>query len=54
MSVKFDKDSGTARSAENASKDLAHQVGERLTGGETGKGYLAVRVSSSNCNYYYY
>jgi hypothetical protein len=49
MSVKF-KDVQDAAAAATAStsiradtKDLAHKVGERLTGGNPQNGYLAVR-----------
>lgn len=42
MSVKFQEE--TVRAVANAGKpeDLAHRVGEQLTGGKTQTGYLAV------------
>jgi hypothetical protein len=43
MSVKFQEE--TIRAVANAGgkpEDLAHRVGERLTGGKTQAGYLAV------------
>lgn len=43
MSVKFQEE--TIRAVANAGgkpEDLAHRVGERLTGGKTQTGYLAV------------
>ena len=52
MSVKFEKETvktGPAPSVLEKEKhhgpahDIAHELGERLTGGETMKGYLAVR-----------
>jgi len=55
MSVKFQESTKTkvteaataataaAQKAGDKSNDLSHKVGEYLTGGETGKGYLAVR-----------
>ena len=52
MSVKFEKETvktGPAPSVLEKGKhhgpahDVAHELGERLTGGETMKGYLAVR-----------
>lgn len=44
MSVKFHEE--TVRAVANAGgkpEDLAHRVGEQLTGGKTQTGYLAVR-----------
>lgn len=38
--VKFQQE--TVRAAEKKSEELAHRVGERLTGGMTASGYLAV------------
>lgn len=55
MSVKFQETTQTkvtqaataatdaAKKAGDKSEDLSHKIGEYLTGGETGKGYLAVR-----------
>lgn len=49
MSVKFEKETikqqGSAQSLLGKDKHhgVAHELGERLTGGETAKGYLAVR-----------
>jgi hypothetical protein len=40
MSVKFEE---TIRTSGKVKDDLAHRVGERLTGGRTQTGYLAVR-----------
>jgi hypothetical protein len=40
MSVKFEE---TIRTSGKVKGDLAHRVGERLTGGRTQTGYLAVR-----------
>lgn len=43
MSVKFEKE--TIRNAPmpvNRNEDIAHKVGERLTGGKSQTGYLAV------------
>lgn len=45
MSVKFQEE--TVRAVANAGgkpEDLAHRVGERLTGGKTQTGYLAVCI----------
>lgn len=51
MSVKFQETTqtkvteaatDTAKKASEKSEDLSHRIGEYLTGGETGKGYLAV------------
>lgn len=48
MSVKFEKETikqqGSAQSLLGKDKHhgVAHELGERLTGGETAKGYLAV------------
>jgi hypothetical protein len=40
MSVKFEKE--TIRTSGVQPEDLAHKLGERLTGGNTQTGYLAV------------
>lgn len=43
MSVKFEKE--TIKDAPipgGRKRDMAHSIGERLTGGETAQGYLAV------------
>jgi hypothetical protein len=40
MSVKFQED--VTKSIRKDTKELAHKVGERLTGGDTQTGYLAV------------
>lgn len=48
MSVKFEKE--TLREAPipgGRKQTFAHEIGERLTGGENQTGYLAVRRSSS-------
>jgi hypothetical protein len=45
MSVKFQEKVTTrtkAVGAEDLTHELAHKVGERLTGGDTAQGYLAV------------
>lgn len=41
MSVKF-QDQAAARAVEDKTEELAHRVGERLTGGKTQTGYLQV------------
>lgn len=46
MSVKFEKE--TIRNAPlpvNRNEDVAHKIGERLTGGKSQTGYLAVCAS---------
>lgn len=40
-SVKFQNDA-TVRGVQDTTEDFAHRVGERLTGGDTQKGYLQV------------
>lgn len=48
MSVKFEKE--TIRDAPipgGRKQTFAHEIGERLTGGESQTGYLAVRRSSA-------
>jgi hypothetical protein len=40
MSVKFKET--TVRAVSTSKEDLAHKVGDHLTGGKTGAGYLAV------------
>lgn len=51
MSVKFQETTqtkvteaatGAARKAGEKNEELSHRIGEYLTGGDTGKGYLAV------------
>ena len=45
MSVKFEKE--TIRNAPipgDRKESLAHELGERLTGGDTAQGYLAVGI----------
>jgi hypothetical protein len=44
MSVKFQQETvrTTKGKSEDLAHDLAHKVGERLTGGKTQSGYLAV------------
>lgn len=52
MSVKFEKE--TIREAPIAGGrkvDFAHEVGEKLTGGESQTGYLAVRCNRTYCNH---
>lgn len=54
MSVKFSKETsrtveqgmekGVEKGKEKGKDDLVHQIGEKLTGGETAKGYLSVRL----------
>ena len=34
---------GATKSADGKKEELSHKIGEYLTGGETSKGYLAVR-----------
>lgn len=46
-SVKFEKKEETVRALGEKSEDLAHRVGERLTGGKSKTGYLAVRFTSA-------
>ena len=55
MSVKFQettqtKVTGAATDAVNKAgeknEEISHKIGEYLTGGETGKGYLAVSVTA--------
>ena len=51
MSVKFEKE--TIREAPIAGGrkvDFAHEVGEKLTGGESQTGYLAVRCNRTHCD----
>lgn len=43
MSVKLEKEASRAV-ADKSKDDLVHKVGERLTGGKTKSGYLAVRL----------
>lgn len=45
-SVKF-QDDAAVRAFENKAEDVAHNIGERLTGGKTQTGYLQVRGPSS-------
>lgn len=45
MSVKFQQETvRTTSGIRPAAKELAHEVGERLTGGKTQTGYLAVCI----------
>lgn len=44
MSVKFEKETVKDAPIPGGRKhEIAHEIGERLTGGETAQGYLAVR-----------
>ena len=50
MSVKFEQETVKETSAPRGQKletkhEFAHEIGERLTGGETSTGYLAVSFS---------
>ena len=47
MSVKFQQETIRTSGAKPA-EDLAHRVGERLTGGKTQTGYLAVGYANGN------
>ena len=52
MSVKFEKE--TIRDAPipgGRRQDIAHQVGEKLTGGQSQMGYLAVSASRGDCEH---
>lgn len=44
MSVKFQQETVRTTGIRPAAKELAHEVGERLTGGKTQTGYLAVCI----------
>ena len=51
MSVKFEKE--TVRDTQlpglsGRKHEIAHEIGERLTGGETTQGYLAVSIGTSH------
>ena len=47
MSVKFEKETVREAPVPGGRKhEFAHEIGERLTGGESEKGYLAVRAHS--------
>lgn len=44
MSVKFEQETVRETSTPKGHKhEVAHEIGERLTGGESSQGYLAVR-----------
>jgi len=48
MSVKFEKETVRDTLIPGGRKhEIAHEIGERLTGGESAQGYLAVRESYS-------
>src|SRR5688572_23535432 len=47
MSVKFEKKEATVRAIGEKTEDLAHQVGQSLTGGKSKTGYLAVGFHST-------
>ncbi|RJE22384.1 integral membrane protein [Aspergillus sclerotialis] len=49
MSVKF-QDEATARAVQEKTEDLAHRVGERLTGGKTQTGYLQMYLKQLQSN----
>ena len=49
MSVKF-QDENTARAVQEKTEDLAHQVGQRLTGGKTQTGYLQMYLKQLQSN----
>ena len=48
MSVKFEKETIREAPVPGGRKvDFAHEIGEKLTGGESQTGYLAVRLATS-------
>jgi hypothetical protein len=49
MSVKF-QDDAAVRAVEDKTGDIAHRVGERLTGGHTQKGYLQAYLQQLQSN----
>lgn len=56
MSVKFQetvqtKVVGAAKDLKDKNEDITHRIGDYLTGGETSKGYLAVRWSRSSTEF---
>ena len=51
MSVKFEKETIREAPVPGGRKvDFAHEVGEKLTGGESQTGYLAVRHCGIQCD----
>ena len=51
MSVKFEKETIREAPVPGGRKvDFAHEVGEKLTGGESQTGYLAVSCSGMQCD----